>query len=246
MQFLIGTSGWNYDDWRGVFYPEKWPKKHWLEYYAAQFLCIEINATFYRFFKDSVYHSWYERTPENFRFILKTPRVITHYPFSKRTENDIQQFWSSAILLKEKLDLVLLQLSPNMPYQPQLLKKILLSFNEPQKIAVEFRDLRWLTDEIKELLTQAGSTFCMTDSPKIKLVNWITSDFAYIRLHGHTQWYNYEYSQQELINISQFVKKIVELKIKKIFILFNNTMHAYAPHNALSLIQELPKILNNT
>lgn len=78
MTIHIGTSGWSYDHWRGVFYPEKLPKNSWFNFYAEQFNTVEVNATFYCRFTDSIYRKWHVRAPENFRYVLKVPRLISH------------------------------------------------------------------------------------------------------------------------------------------------------------------------
>jgi uncharacterized protein YecE (DUF72 family) len=140
VQFLVGTCGWTYQDWQGVFYPTDWPKDRWLEFYAKKFTTVEVNATFYRSFKDQTCHKWRERVPEGFRYVLKTPRFITHRKHLIDAEEQIKTFWSSAALLKDKLGLILLQLAPSTVYDPERLKQALLTFGDPKKIAVEFRN----------------------------------------------------------------------------------------------------------
>ncbi len=238
-QFLIGTSGWTYPDWERVFYPEDWPKSRWLEYYATRFSTVEVNATFYRTFKDQTYRRWHERVPKNFHYVLKAPRVITHHKHLKGTEEEIKNFWRSAALLEDKLGLILLQLAPSTPYDPERLKQALRTFGDPGKVAVEFRHKKWLTDETRELLNEIGSVFCAVDSPKSKLVDWITSEVAYFRLHGREQWYAYDYSLQELREIAILAKRMEKLGAQKIYIFFNNDFNGYAPRNALTLLEML-------
>ena len=75
--FHIGTSGWTYDDWKGRFYPEGLARKHWLEYYSSQFSTVEVNATYYRAFKDDTYLGWKDKVPPDFRYVLKAPKLIS-------------------------------------------------------------------------------------------------------------------------------------------------------------------------
>jgi len=235
-QFLIGTCGWTYSDWEEIFYPEDWHKSRWLEYYATQFRTVEINATFYRIFKDQTYQKWRERVPKEFCYVLKAPRFITHHKQLKGAEEQIKSFWRSAALLEDRLGLILLQLAPSTPYDLQRLKQTLLTFGDPGKIAVEFRHKKWLTEETRELLKETGSVFCAVDSPTSELADWVTSENAYLRLHGRKQWYAYDYSLQELREIAVLAKRMEELGAKKVYIFFNNDVNGYAPKNALTLL----------
>ncbi|MDZ7267690.1 MAG: DUF72 domain-containing protein [candidate division KSB1 bacterium] len=234
-QFLVGTSGWTYPEWQGVFYPEDWPKRRWFEYYAGKFAAVEVNATFYRTFKDQTYHKWREQAPAAFRYVLKVPRVVTHRKRLKEVEAEIKNFWRSASLLEDKLGLLLLQLAPGMTYDPERLKTALLTFGDAGKVAVEFRDHRWLTGEVKDVLKETGAIFCAVDSPKSRPVDWVTAEVAYIRLHGRQRWYNYDYSTGELREIAALAGRLVESGAGTVYIFFNNSVHGYAAQNALAL-----------
>ncbi|MDZ7289351.1 MAG: DUF72 domain-containing protein [candidate division KSB1 bacterium] len=236
-QFLAGTSGWTYPDWQGTFYPVDWPKSRWFEYYAGKFSTVEINATFYRTFKDQTYSKWREQAPREFRYVLKAPRLITHRKHLIGAEDVIKGFWQSASLLEDKLGLILLQLAPSTQYDPDRLRQTLLTFGNPRKIAVEFRHEKWCTEEIKNLLEETGSVFCTADSPKSELRDWVTSEVAYIRLHGRKRWYDHDYSNQELREIAALAKRMVVLGAKQIYIFFNNSVNGYAPQNALTLLK---------
>lgn len=237
-QFLIGTSGWNYSDWQGVFYPKDLPHDKWLEYYSSIFNAIEINATFYRFFKEETYVKWRDQVPAHFRFVLKVHRTITHNHRLKNCEDLITRFSDLADIFEEKLGLILLQLVPNMSYDLDVLQSALLAFPQPEKIAVEFRNEIWFTADVKKLLESVGAVFCSADSPEIHLKNWVTSDTAYIRLHGRKKWYDYNYSKKELEEIAALAKQMGK-KAKKVYIFFNNDYYAYAVKNALKLREML-------
>ncbi len=234
-QFYIGTSGWSYDHWKGRFYPEDHPKSRWFEYYAQQFSTVEVNATFYRTFKDSTYQKWYDQAPDNFKYVFKAPRLITHRKYLKGSGGIIKSFWKSASLVNEKFGLILLQLAPKMPYELELLQNALNAFGDAKKIAVEFRNKNWFTDEIRDLLNKNGAIFCSIDSPKNELLDWVTSDTAYIRLHGRKRWYRYNYSDKELREIADLTEKMKEKGARQIYIFFNNDFEGNAPRNALTL-----------
>jgi uncharacterized protein YecE (DUF72 family) len=236
---LVGTSGWTYEHWKGRFYPAGLPKSRWFEYYLTLFPTVEINATFYRFFKDQTYLNWRERTPAGFRFVLKVPRLITHLKQLLNVEEDIQQFWNSAHLLGDKLGLVLLQIAPDMPYDPQRLRRAIQAFGNPHQMAVEFRREDWYNEEIRGLLQEAGVGFCDAESPRFPLTGWVTSSTGYIRLHGRQQWYSYNYSDEDLREIPSKARQMQANGAGRVYIFFNNDYEAYAPANALSLCKFL-------
>lgn len=234
-EFFIGTSGWNYPHWEGLFYPEDWPKRRWLEYYATRFRTVEVNATFYRTFRDETYRAWRERAPEGFRYVLKAPRYITHRLYLVEAEEPIRRFRDQASLLGDRLGLVLLQLAPSTPYEPERLRRALLAFGEPCRVAVEFRHSRWLTDETRELLREVGAAFCTADSPRSRLCDWVTSAVAYIRLHGRKRWYAHNYTDEELAEIAALARRMAAQGAEEVYIFFNNDYEGYAPQNALTL-----------
>jgi uncharacterized protein YecE (DUF72 family) len=237
--FLVGTSGWTYPHWQGRFYPADWPKSKWFEYYTQKFSVVEVNATFYRTFKEQTYHTWRAKAPEEFRYVLKAPRLITHRKYLKDVENECQTFYKSAALLEDRLGLILLQLAPNTPYEPERLRKALLAFDDPTKIAVEFRHTRWFTEETRLLLTELGAAFCTADSPKTELMDWLTADTAYFRLHGRKRWFAYDYSNEELRRIADLARRLRKRGAKEIYIFFNNDFEGSAPKNALALQEML-------
>jgi uncharacterized protein YecE (DUF72 family) len=157
----------------------------------------------------------------------------------KNIDNDLMQFWHSAQLLTNKLGLILLQLSPRQPYELSLLRQTLAQFDQPEKIAVEFRDLKWLTDEIKILLKEYGCVLCNAESPKMPLVHWRTSNTNYFRLHGRKKWYSYKYSKDELKEIANLIKQLTDHKTDLTYVMFNNTMSGDAPFNALEMMELL-------
>lgn len=238
-KILVGTSGWSYPDWRGRFYPSDWPKSRWFEYYCKKFSTVEVNATFYRFFKEKTYRNWYDKAPDNFEYVLKVPRIVTHQKYLKNAESQINDFWNLATLLKDKLGLVLLQLPPDFEYDPKTLEQAIRTFDDPRKVAVEFRDEQWFNHEIRDLLKELGAVFCSVDSPKSELRDWVTSDVAYIRLHGRKGWYDYNYSAHELREVKELTEKMNRRGAKKIYIFLNNDYDARAPKNAQTLMQIL-------
>jgi len=233
--FFIGTSGWTYDHWKGRFYPENLPKKSWFEYYASKFSAVEVNATFYRTFKDQTYHNWRERSPQGFGYVLKAPKLITHRKYLLDVDEDLQAFYRSCSLLQDKFEMILLQVAPNTPYDLKRLHKALLAFPDPGRVAVEFRRSEWLSQETMSMLHSAGATICNVDSPQHKISDYLTSQRAYLRLHGRTHWYAYNYSEDELREMAALAKELACRGASRVYIFFNNDFEGFAPANALTL-----------
>lgn len=238
-ELFIGTSGWSYPHWQGLFYPENLAKSRWFELYAATFPAVEVNATFYRRFQRQTYTKWRDRAPAHFRYILKAPRLITHRRYLLEVDDLIKEFWQSAQELGEHFGMILLQLAPRTPYDPERLRAALRAHPDPAKVAVEFRHERWLTNETRELLQEIGATFCAADSPQSDLMNWLTSEKAYIRLHGRKRWYSYDYTNKELEEIAALVLQLRTAGAREIYVFFNNDFEGYAPKNAMTLMTML-------
>jgi uncharacterized protein YecE (DUF72 family) len=233
--FFIGTSGWTYDHWKGSFYPQGLPKSRWFEYYSSRFSAVEINATFYRTFKDQTYLKWKERAPQGFGYVLKAPRNITHRKYLLDAEEEIRNFCRSSTLLEDRLEMILLQVAPGVPYGLERLQKALVAFHDPSKVAVEFRRPYWYSQESEDLLRAVGATFCNVDSPRQKLTHSLTSGRAYLRLHGRKHWYSHNYSGDELKEIADLARELANRGASRVYIFFNNDFEGYAPANALAL-----------
>jgi uncharacterized protein YecE (DUF72 family) len=231
----VGTSGWTYDHWKGRFYPGSLPKSRWFDFYASRFSSVEVNATFYRTFQDHTYQKWNERAPQGFGYVLKAPRLITHRKFLQDVDALIKNFYRSCTLLDEKFELILLQVAPQMPYDPQRLLHALRAFPDPHKVAVEFRRKEWFSQETLDLLHSVGALFCNVDSPQQNLTGYLTSGSAYIRLHGRKHWYSHNYSDDDLQEIAGLAKKLGQKGAGKVFIFFNNDFEGFAPANAMAL-----------
>lgn len=236
---LVGTSGWTYDHWRGSFYPQELAKSRWFDYYADHFNAVEVNATFYRTFQDQTYQSWKTRAPQGFGYVLKAPKIITHQKLLKGAEAEIEAFCRSAALLENKFEMILLQVAPNMQYDPGLLRAALQSFIDPTRVAVEFRHPRWYNPEIEQLLSSLGAVFCNVDSPRQDLTEILTAEHAYLRLHGHHQWYSSDYSMEELKRIADLARRLTARGARRVYVFFNNDFGGYAPVNAMVLMKFL-------
>ena len=241
MKIYIGCSGYNYKGWSDIFYPDKLPKKQWLEYYAGHFNTVEINNTFYRFPKEDVLKKWLENTPDDFRFTIKANRYFTHTKKLKADERffeRLREFQRIVNTAKDKVECILWQLPGNLHKNIPKIEEFCKSVEHKDiHHVIEFRHESWFDGSVYDVLMNENVTFCILSAPGVLPEDTVvTSDTAYIRFHGKSSWYDYHYSDKEL---EEWKKRIEKLSpVKKIFIYFNNDQHANAVKNARKL-QEL-------
>jgi uncharacterized protein YecE (DUF72 family) len=192
----MGTSGWQYKDWRGPdrLYPPKLPQRLWLEHYAGSFATVEINNAFYRLPERDTFAGWRARTPDDFVFAVKMSRYLTHIKRLREPAEPVARFLGRAEALGDKLGPVLLQLPPTLKVDVAALDETLGLFPAGVRVAVEPRHDSWWTDELRELLHRHNAALCWADRkgrPVTPL--WVTADFGYLRLHeGRAQpWPHY-------------------------------------------------------
>jgi uncharacterized protein YecE (DUF72 family) len=181
-QVHVGTSGYNYPEWRGTFYPEKLATNKMLAYYAERLSTVEINYTFYRIPTEKLLAGWAEGTPEHFTFTLKAPRRITHDAKLQRCEDLLQTFCRTALALGPKLATLLFQLPPSFRKNADVLRAFVELIPEGTRAAFEFRHASWLDDETFDLLRSRNLALCVADSEKMSTPVETTADYAYLRL----------------------------------------------------------------
>lgn len=234
---FIGTSGYSYYHWKGIFYPEDLPSYKWLEYYIKHFKTTELNVTFYRLPQKSVFKNWYKRTPKNFLFVCKGSRFISHVKKLKGIKEAVKLFFDNVLLLKEKLGLVLWQLPPSWKLNISRLEDFLNIISKYKiRQAFEFRNATWFCSKVFKILKKYKVGLVIADSPRYPLVEKITSDFVYLRFHGGQVLYGSEYSLKELKAWARKIKKW-QKKGLDVFVYFNNDAYGFAVKNAKQLIK---------
>ena len=184
----IGTSGYNYPEWKGSFYPTDLPAAKMLPYYAARFSTVEINYTFYRMPNEKLVGGWAAQTPDPYRLTLKAPRRITHDSRLKNTGELVDGFCRVAGTLGPKLGALLFQLPPNLKKDLALFDAFLSDVPPKAPAAFEFRHVSWLDDEVFDRLRQRNLALCVADREKLSTPVTVTADYAYFRLRdeGYT------------------------------------------------------------
>jgi uncharacterized protein YecE (DUF72 family) len=188
MAIWVGTSGYNYPEWKGSFYPQGLPAARMLAYYAAQFPTVEINYTFYRMPTETLVSGWAAQTPSPYQLTLKAPRRITHDSRLRNCGDLVKGFCSVAGTLGDKLGALLFQLPPNAKKDVSLLDAFLEDLPPKVRAAFEFRHPSWLDDEIFDRLAARNLALCIADSEKMSTPVRVTAEYAYFRLRdeGYT------------------------------------------------------------
>ena len=184
----VGTSGYNYPEWRGSFYPEKFATAKMLPYYAERFSTVEINYTFYRMPNAKTIAGWAAETPAGFAFALKASRRITHDARLKNVDDPLRYFLDTAGALGPKLGPILFQLPPNLRKDVDRLEGVLALLPAGLRAAFEFRHESWHSDDVYALLKTRNTALCISDTEKSTTSLVATADFGYFRLRdeGYT------------------------------------------------------------
>jgi uncharacterized protein YecE (DUF72 family) len=184
MAVLVGASGWQYDSWRGAFYPPDTPQARWLEYYAAAFRTVEVNNTFYRLPARSTFSSWAGRTPDDFVVTIKASRYLTHVKRLREPEEPVRRLMDAVKGLGSKLGAVLVQLPPDLPAHFEDLDRTLASFPGSTRVAVEARHETWFTEELRGVLERHDAALCLADRLSRPITPlWRTASWGYLRMH---------------------------------------------------------------
>ncbi|MGY1751910.1 DUF72 domain-containing protein [Blastococcus sp. SYSU D01042] len=196
---IIGTSGWQYRDWRGAFYPPKLAQRLWLEHYVEHFATVESNNAFYRLPERETFEKWRARTPPDFRWAVKASRFLTHIKRLREPEEPVGRLVERAAGLGPKLDTILLQLPPTLRADAELLRECLAQFPAGTRVAVEPRHESWWTDEIRALLERYGAALCWADRDEQPVAPlWRTADWGYLRFHHGFEGWGYRAQTLEL------------------------------------------------
>ncbi|NOX21305.1 MAG: DUF72 domain-containing protein [Nitrospirae bacterium] len=231
----IGCSGFMYNHWRKVFYPEDVPKWKWFQYYCSIFDTVEMNVTFYRLPKESSFKRWHKDSPQGFTFSVKGSRLITHLKRLKDVEEPLENFFSLVKILKDKLSIVLWQFPPKMELDLERLGiflKLLKNYNT--RSCFEFRHPSWINEDVSRLLKKYGFSYCQADWPEFNDSLPVTANYIYIRRHGQGGRYNSCYTDEQLKRDAKKIKGYLKKGID-VYIYFNNDAYGYAPQNARQL-----------
>lgn len=230
----IGTSGYQYDHWRGAFYPEALPKKRWLQHYMREFDTLELNSTFYRLPSPEVFTSWRLQAPDGFLYAVKMSRFATHMKHLRDPEQTIERFMAAAQNLGPTLGPLLVQLPPHWRADPARLDAFLDAMPRTARVAVEVRHSSWLVREVYRVLESHGAALVMHDllplHPRV-----LTTDWTYLRFHGASPAaHDGAYDETPLANESRWIASTLRDGVD-VHAYFNNDVGGHAVRDAIRL-----------
>ena len=234
----IGTSGWVYGHWRGLFYPQGLAQSRWFEFYAQHFGTVEINATFYREPREVTVQCWRDQAPPGFLYAIKAHRFMTHMKKLADCALPLSRFFGRAELLGERLGPVLFQIAPQVPVEIERLKGFVGLLPSGHTHVIEFRDSRWFTREVRDLLERANLAFCIHDAPGVSCPDWVTARAAYYRFHGSSGSANYSGNYDD--DALEAAARGMAAKAAAghdVYAYFNNDLHGHAVTNARRLVE---------
>ena len=187
MPLYVGTSGWQYRDWRGVLYPDGLPQRAWLEHYAGSFPTVEANNAFYRLPARAVFERWRDQTPPGFVMAVKVSRYLTHVRRLRDPGEPVARLVERAAGLGDRLGPYLLQLPPTLQVDLDRLDACLRAFPRAARVAVEPRHESWWTDKVRAVLERREAALCWADRRGHPITPlWETAGWGYVRLHEGT------------------------------------------------------------
>jgi uncharacterized protein YecE (DUF72 family) len=232
MRLYVGTSGWAYPHWRGVFYPATLPEPDWLGYYANHFSTVEVNRSFYRLPEQAVFAAWRHQTPVGFVFSVKASRYITHMKKLRQPQASLPPLLAAVSGLEEKCGPLLFQLPPRWRPDVARLHAFLAALPEGVRVAFELRDPAWHSAAVLDLLARHQAAFCVYDLAGFTSPRAVTADFVYLRLHGPGAAYCGRYGHSAL---SGWADWLTRQTVTAAYVYFDNDQAAYAVQNALEL-----------
>jgi uncharacterized protein YecE (DUF72 family) len=237
----VGCSGFDYDDWRGAFYPDGLPRSHRLSFYAGVFDTVEINSTFYRLPSVATVDRWREAVVDGFCFALKLSQYGSHRKHLADPDQWLGNFVERARRFGPSLGPVLVQLPPHWSADPGRLDGFLGSAPSDMRWAIEVRDERWLCEAVYDVLSSHGAALCIHDlirgHPDV-----VTADWVYLRFHGPQPGHPYEgsYSERRLSAMAGKLLAHVDGG-RSVYAYFNNDVGCAAPTDASALRRRLER-----
>lgn len=238
--FYIGTSGWNYTGWSGIFYPEEIKPKDFLPFYAEHFSTVEVNYSFYHLPTEATYEKWVSLTPDDFTFVLKLSRFITHIKRLKDVSDALKTFIERSETLGAKRGPLLVQLPPGFSFTDVNRIRVRDFLETVQGLGasagVEFRHETWFVDEAYDLLSDFKASLVIANSSRYPNPpeDIATADFVYFRFHGPEELFASPYSDKQLAHYGDIMQKHARCG-KDVYAYFNNDFGGFAAANALTL-----------
>lgn len=245
-EFHIGCSGWSYSQWVGPFYPRGTRPGDFLKIYSRIFDTVEIDSTFYRIPGKPMVENWRRATPDNFCFLAKFPKSITHEQRLKDPEKDLAPFLDSMRILGDKLRMLLVQLPPFLTFSEGFddLSKLADILPGDLSFAVEFRHDSWFREESYELLREHGITMVWNEVQRLETPPVLTTRNVYLRLIGDRSIMEADFGRiqkDRSPEIGKWARRIAEEKynLDHVFSGMNNHFQGFGPATVNLVRKEL-------
>jgi uncharacterized protein YecE (DUF72 family) len=254
LEYYLGCSGWSYEGWKGSFYPPDLDNRYWLSYYSKIFNFVEIDSTFYRFPSKFMVTNWDKRTPDNFRFAVKFPKVITHEKRLKDVGKDMERFYEVMEPLYDKILVFLIQLPPSLRIAEglDLIKNLQYQLDPSFRYAIEVRHYSWFNELFYNHIKEKN--YCLVWSQQDILITppILTTDFVYLRLIGDRSINEKDFGKinKDRTKEMEIWSKILEDDDRKVndlniaIIAANNHYAGFGPMTA-KLFAEMMKLKNH-
>ena len=234
----VGTSGWNYRWWRGVFYPEGLPQREWLGHYVRHFDTVEINATFYRQPRTETFARWRGAAPPGFVYAVKASRQLTHLKRLAECGEPLARFFDGIRALGATLGPILYQLPPGFESDARRLAAFAELLPRDLVHVFEFRHVSWFGPQIRQVLERQGLVFCIHDHRQLEVPEWVTGPAAYWRFHGFTRGPDGSYADAALAASAKRMQAELARGVP-IYAYFNNDAYGCAVRDAKRLAKML-------
>ena len=232
MKIICGTSGWQYKEWKGSFYPDKMKEPEMLPFYAARMTAVEVNYTFRRTPPPETFVRWQEQVPAGFEFVLKMPQSVTHFRRLKDTEPQVERFITASEPLGDQRGPLLVQLPGNMKVDHERLDEFLGKLPAGTRAALEFQHATWFTEETYETLRRHNAALCLVEKDEEAAPRVATADWGYLRLRRA------EYDEPSL---HSWLNWVLDQDWSEAAVFFKHENEARGPRFALHFIEMLPK-----
>jgi uncharacterized protein YecE (DUF72 family) len=236
---VIGTSGWQYRDWKYKYYARGVPQNRWFEQIMRDFRTVELNVTFYRLPKLEVFAGWHERSPDDVIITVKASRYLTHVKRLRDPKPSVDMLMERVARLGDKLGPVLVQLPPDLHCDVDALDATLSAFPQSVRLAVEPRHDSWWNDDVRRVLERHNAALCWADRKGAITPLWRTADWGYLRFHEgkHDPWPFY--TEAELDEWAGTLAEVFPGDASEVFVYFNNDPGCAAIDNAITFAERV-------
>lgn len=232
MKVWIGTSGFQYPEWKGTFYPEKFPVSKMLPFYAERFDTTEVNYSFRRIPSPKTIATWANATPDTFKFTFKAPQKVTHFAKLRDCVETMEYFVDVISTLDTRLGAVLFQLPPDFGKDVNRLQDFLAILPQHLPVAFEFRNQSWFDEDVYGVLHAHGAALCVAESEALSTPRIPTAPFGYLRLRRE------DYTSHDIEQWADFVMAH-EGDWREVFIYFKHEVSGVGPRFAQQMIRAL-------